>query len=517
MAAAFAICPHCLKNITLESEVFDAYNCPLCEGSLTMELLRMKESMIDMEEANMSFETGKQYFDNTDFREAQIHFKKSLKFNANHYLSFYYAGICDIYENEKNPEYDRVLNMMRILKYSFLKLDSAQVDMQYKIPFVLAALREVNTLLVAEFQKIDAEFERQNASRTMRHLMMLLAKHVNSFLTLDKEFLLTFNEDVAIATLQFADLAILACIKSTQTRGISETIICVPQDEDFDSANKIFSSLLYFAQNLDPNYSIERHRPDFAKILEYTIEAEVQIDKYNAARGTKDRAVFISVKGQVLNYLKEQCKAAMLYTYNVLFKNLYVKKKCPQRLQMLNQGIHFCYELLYPRISITGLRKVSFSAPKYTFVQEIAPYLDAFLQELYVINKKAAINSIENFYREVFEMTRMYYDTVTKQLSNSMNHLKLFKSKDYFYYSEFLTSIVFTASLALIEQIEFMPGKSKNRMVILKLGKLAAEEFLLLHDYKIIELEKNPIYAEIIKIYNSMMDALDKKSPGYYG
>jgi len=517
MAAAFAICPHCSKNITLESDVFDSYNCPLCDGPLTMELLRMKNSIIDMGEANISFETGKQYFDNSDFREAGIHFKKSLKFNANHYLSFYYAGLCDIYENEGNPEYDKILNLMRILKYSFLKLDSAQVDMQYKIPFILAAVKEVYALLLSEYNVLDTIFEKQNAPRVVRHRMMLLAKHINSFMSLEKDFLLIFHQDVAAAILQLVDLGIRACIKSTQTRAIDEKTISVPLDTDFDSASKIYNSLLYFANGLDSKYSIEQYRPDFLELGEFNLDVIEQIDKYNKARGSKDRAAFISVKGQILDYLKEQCKTAILYTYSMLFQNLYVKKGDAVRIEFLIQGIAFCYEILYPRISVNN-KRVLFETPEYSVVQDVAPYLDAFLSELSDTSIKKATGSIDEFFSEINDMTGMYFETVFKVYSNKVNYLKMSKGNDFYYYSEFLVNIVFASCLALKDSIEFVPfNKSKHRMSLLKVGKQAAEEFLLLHDYKFVELEKNQIYAELIRIYNETMNALERKSIDYYG
>jgi len=517
MAAAFAICPHCNKNITLQSDVFDSAACSLCAGPLTMELLKIKNSIIDMEEANLSFEAGKQYFDNADFSESLRHFKKSLEYNANHYLSFYYAGLCDIYENERAENYDKILNLMRVLKYSILKLDSAQVDMQYKIPFILAAVREIYVFLFAEYTKLDTEFEKQNAPRAVRHRMMLLAKHINSFIALDKELLLVFNPEVVTTIVQLVNLGIGACIKSTQSRAVNDVTVSVPPDEDFDAASKIYGNLLYFAQSLDPNYSIESHKPDFITLGLYNRDALSQIDKYKSALGSKDRATFLSVKGDVLNYLKDHCRTALLYTYNVLYKNIYINKGDALRIDLLTQGVAFCIELLVPRISLNAYKRVVFESVGFSDLQQITPYLDAFLCELFDTNKKLATAKIEEFFLNLSEMAKMYFDQVYKTHSKSVNKMKLFKGKEFHYYIEFLINIVFATSLGLKESIEFMPNKSKGRLSLLKIGKRAADELLLLHDYKIGELEKQPVFSEVLEIYNSILIALDKKSANYYG
>ena len=508
MTAIFIVCPHCSKNIMLASDVFDASACPLCAGPLTMELLRIKNSFINVEEANLAFETGKQYFDNINFREALIYFQKSLEFNANHYMSFYYAGLCDIYENEKNEGYDRILNLLRVLKYSILKLESAQVDMQYKIPFILAAVHEIYILLLSEYNKMDVLFDKQNAPRALRHRLLLLAKHINSFIALDKELLLVSNPEVAKIIVRLVDLGIGACIKSTQSRAAGDINLSIPLDEDFDAATKIYRNLLHYVQRLDPEYSIESYRSDFITLGLFNRDALAQIDKYNSARGSKDRAAYLSIKGDVLNYLKEHCKTALLYTYNTLYKNLYIQKNDPLRVDLLTHGILFCYELLNPRIHQNADKRVIFESVTYNELQQFTPYLDAFLYELYESNKKLAINELEKFYGELVKMTYMYFDLVTNRYTKPIKYIKHHKDKDICYYADFLINIILVCSLALKDMIELSSFKSKNRIALLKVGKRACEEFLLLHDYQIAELGKNPVYAVLINIYDEILNAL---------
>jgi len=359
-------------------------------------------------------------------------------------------------------------------------------------------------------------FEKQHAPRTIRHKMLLLAKHINSFIALDKELLLVFNPDSAKAIVSLVNLGIGACIKATQARAVNDVTISVPLDEDFDTATKIYGNLLYYAQSLDPNYSIESHRPDFITLGLYNRDALSQIDKYNTGRGSKDRAAFISIKGEILNHLKEHCKTALSYTYNILYKNLYTKKGDPLRIDLLTHGISFCLELLVPRIHQNAYKRVIFESMPYQELQQIAPYLDAFLFELAETNKKLAIITLEDFYTDLTEMTQMYFTIVSKTHTKSINRLKTFKGKEFHYYIDFLVNVIFASSMGLLDVIEFKPQKSKNRLALLKMGKRASEEFLLLNDYKIDELEKDPLYSSVILIYNQILNALDKKTSTYF-
>jgi len=511
MSTLFAICPHCAKNIILPSDVFDSADCPLCSGPLTMELLRMKNSIIDMQEANIAFETGKQHFDNINFGEAGVAFKKALEFNQNHYLSFYYAGLCDIYENEANPEYDKPLNLMRLLKLSLMRLDSAQVDVKYKISFVLAAAHEVFIMLQKEFYSIAEALDSQKGPRNLRHALILMAKHVNSFLGLDKELLLVFDPSIAESVLGLVNLAIAACVKSTMSYPVSDVSISVPNDEDFDATQKIYGNLLYFAQSVKPDFSIESHRPDFSGTQMFNSDTRSVLDTYYNNLDKRERSAFLAVKGEVLRHIKRQCKTGVLLAYHTLYKNLYIKMEDPIRKALLTQAAEFSFEVLYPRIHLNPVGRPVIECATFEKQSAFTPYLDAFLHELYDENKKTTVKLLDDFYKQVSDMTHLYFNNVKKSMAKTLGGAT--KGKEFEYHVQFFGHVVNACSIALQENIEFVAYLKKSKWVIqlLKLGKLAAEEFLLLYNYNLDELEKTATGSQLIYVYNRILSALDTK------
>ncbi|MCL2062156.1 MAG: hypothetical protein FWH03_06010 [Firmicutes bacterium] len=502
MAGVYAVCPHCGKNIMLASEHFDSVKCPLCEGQLTVELLRIKNSFIDSVEANYSFETGKQYFDNTNYREAMIHFQKSLEYNANHYLSFYYAGLCEVYDNENNEEYDTPLQIMRLLKYSLFKLENAQVDMQYKIPFVRAAISEISVMMLAQYNKLCENFYEDHLTPHIRAKLTLIGKYVGLFVTIDKQLMLVFDKEIADGVISLIEVGIDACIKASS--GFSmELMLQIPTQQDYEAASKIAQGLLEFAQTLDPKYSLERHRPDFSDNVAYNKDTLTHIKNYYESLDKKHRSQYLTVPSELLQQLIAHCHSAATFTFNTLFKNIYIKKNDPLRQELLLQGLTFCLEMLMPRVHIDGYKRVMFSSKNRNIKrEEILEIFIEFAAELVATGRKALDSALNQFYLRVNMMTGLYFDIVSKNYEKSINRIKADrKSKEFIYYNDFVVNVIFACALALMETIELRSAK-KPRIGILKTGKLAVEEFLLLHDYKVFELEKIPPYAEILRIYN---------------
>jgi len=504
-----AICPHCAKNIQLASDSFEDAECPFCEGNFSAELLRMKNAFINVEEANKIYDIGKQSFTNGDFREAITHYKKALELNQNHYLSFYYSGLCEIYENANNPGNDKVMQLLRLLKYSLVKLDSAQPDINTKKQFALAIIHEIHMMVKVEFENVFMHFSESNGIKPVRYRLIQLAKYVASFVSIGKDMLVTFDPEIANEVLQLTNMAIFAIIKSTMSVAPSDAVVNAPTDEEYDVAKKIYDSLEAFILTLDPSYTIENHKPDFSALVQFNKETVLHIKKYYDAIGPKNRKRYLSIKGEFLKQLTVHCDVAAQYTFFMLHRNLYYNSSDPLRKEMLVQAINFCFELLYPRIEENSASIASFSAVPHRTQLSVAPYLEVFLAELDEKAKKLTQSSMEDFWAKAYAMTNFHYENMSKMFAPKIDSKKLAADKELQRYSKFLCNIIIAASMGLSSTIEYPQDKNKDRIALLKVGEKAANEFFMLHNYQFAEMRKYPPYAEVVMLYNEIESELE--------
>lgn len=503
--SVLAVCPHCNKNIELSSEAFEPCNCPICAGNLTPEFIKIKDGFVDLEESGIAYETGKQYFDNTDFRTAKEHFSKAIKLNPNHYLSFYYAGLCDIYENDSNPEYDIPLNLMKLLKYSLIKLDNSQHSMDFRVPFVRSIYKEICSMLVAEFNKNAIALD-EKESRSLRHKLVLMSKHVGAFTIFDKEYMLLFDPEASLLLLNIIDVGVASVVKSVAARIVDGKQVVAVSDDDYQSAEKIFDSLVNFARGIDPAYSLDPHRPEFESVILHNKSIMHSLQQYNYSLGKKNKKACLSLTGEILNSVLKSCLSGVKFSYDMLFKSLYVKKNDPVRTNILLQGLELCLEILKPRIHFDGYRKLHYNAKGIKKIQNISNYMMTFLDELMTTNKKkTALHLMNEFYALVSKGAKLYYSNVVKTYSVQVNRIKSGKGKEFLYYSAFLYNVMCSSALCLEELIYIEKYKCKDKKAILKIGKQASEELLLLFDYNYEMLERDQNFSDTIKIYNSIL------------
>jgi hypothetical protein len=460
-----------------------------------------------MEQSNASFEEGKRYFDNNDFSEAERHFKISLENNANHYLSFYYAGLSEIYKNEENDAFDKPLSLMRILKHSLIKVSNSLVDMKYRIPFARAAIGEIRIMMKAEFDKLNEQLGDIRILSPVRQRLLMMAKYIQSFTVIDKEAMLTFDEEMKISLVALVELGLSACVNSSVGYVIDEQFFAGAADNELDAANKIFAGLMYFLNALEDKYQISKLRPDFSFLTEFIKETETYIRDYNDALGKKNRQRYLSVPGDTTTQFVRRCRLSAEYAHYSLYKTLCSRKGDPLRGEILSHGIKACMEVIVPRIYIDVNKRVVFRSNSRKQNSEVIGQLIQFVDELSGISKKNSTDRMNEFYNDLLVMTEMYFDIVTKSFGRTINKMKARKGREFQFYVDFLLNVVNASALALTSTISLKIAK-KIRIQILKIGKKAAEEFLLLHDYQIIALEKNPLCADLIKIYGAVDDEI---------
>lgn len=503
----YAICPFCSKSIFVEENLSGGYSCPQCGQALGLPYLQEHDLIIDVAAADEQYKLAQQYFANTDFLAAGEHFVRVLKYNRNNYLADYYARLCDIYENEGKAEYNLPEKIIEAIISSIEKLMLSQVSIAARIEFINSVLSQAYILLSSHFNNIFEQYEKREMWDMLRDKSLNIASCVQSLINIDKEKLMVFDSSVSKSLISIADLAICACQKVVQPHLGEGDKLILPTDYEYEKAKKLYSVFFYYATSLDPNYSFSSYKPDYTGNLLYNENVLTQLSRYNTANKQNNKK-FLSDPNAGLDKVRESCQVAIKYSYYTCFKGLSVPKNDPSRQALIGESIGFCIETLMPRISIAEEKKVSIDVKKFGSACDTAFYLSEFLSDCADGNKRAAAEYMNRFYKRLLEMTKLYFSVVYNSYNKFVNKLKESQNREFRYYRNFLYQVVCCCALALKECIAFDQHNLGDRIKLLKLGKQVTEEFLLLSDYKIDELEQSAKYSDILDVFNAFDSSL---------
>lgn len=500
----FAICPFCKKSIYVEENLSGGYSCPLCGIALGLPYLMENNLIVNMPEAREEYNLAQEYFQNTDFREANKHFQQVIFLNKNDYLAEYYKNLCDIYENELKDDFNLPQSITNSFKISIEKLSFSQVKIADKMNFLSTSLTQLHILLSNHFNKICEKFEKTELWDELRESSLNIAVNLNELILIDKELLMTYDVNISKALINISDLAICGCQKIVQPH-LQNKHLNLPTDYEYNKAKTLYNNFYYYAISLDPNYNFNNYKPDYNTNLLYNENVISELNKYNIENKNNEKK-YLSTIGTQLDTVVNECKMAIKYSYNTCFKGLYLQKNEQSRIALINESIAFCFETIKPRISIANEKKVDILVMKVSALEELTKYLNAFLFDFSEYSKHLTNDYLNKFYDEILEMVKLYFSIVYNSYNKFVNKLKELQNNEFRYYKNFLYQIVCCSSLALKEVVEYDQHKLNDRIKLLKLGKQVAEEFLLLTDYKIEELEQSNKYSDILHIFNALDD-----------
>lgn len=72
--------------------------------------------------------------------------------------------------------------------------------------------------------------------------------------------------------------------------------------------------------------------------------------------------------------------------------------------------------------------------------------------------------------------------------------------------------MIYACALALTDTLSFVSHPIGERLKTLKLGKQITDEFLLLNDYKVEELEQSAKYSDVLDIFNAFDRSIEELS-----
>ncbi len=501
MNSCYVICPFCAKTVYIEENLSGGYSCPHCSQALGFKFLQENDYIIDIKSADEEYVLGEQYFLNTDFRAAGEHFAKVLKYNRNNYLAEYYTRLCAIYENENRPDYNVPAAIVEAVSSSIQKLDLSQVNVKTKIDFIYAMLNQVYIILSSHFNKIYDDYEKTEKWSELREKALNIATTVKGITLIHKEMLMAFDANIAKSLVSIVDLSICACQKVVVPH-LNDDKLDLPTDEQCDEAKRLYSAFYYFATSLDKSYVFSSYKPDYTANLLFNESVSSEISRYDEANKHNKRKFLSEVKG--IESLRKSCLIAIEFSYYSCFKSLQASKSDNARNALMSEAIRFSLETLLPRVSIGEDKKVRISVRRFSKAREICKYLNDFLSDYSEINRRIVAEYMNRFYKQVYEMIKLYFSLVYNSYNKFVNKLKAAQNKEFDYYRGFLYQVASSCALALTDCVSFSQHSLGDRVKLLRLGKQVTEEFLLLSDYKLDELERSTHYSDILDIFNAL-------------
>lgn len=485
--------------------------CNVCGQELTEESLISGDLIVDAQSADAEYRLAQEYFANSDFREAGNRFKKVLTYHKNHYLAEYFSALCDVYENEEKTDFNVGGQIFSGILKSIEKLGLCQVNINGRIEFLTVIFSQSHIILSSYFNRIYDKYEKTEMWDILRDKCVDIAVAAKDLFVLDKELLMTFDKGIAKYLISIADLAICACRKAVAPHLISDKILDLPTDYQYEKVKSCYGVIMYSASEIDSDYGSDEYKPDYTANLLYSKKVADELNKYNVENQSLNKRC-LSTLGELLNSFKKDALTAVKYSYHTCFKSLSNCKTEQARIALINDSVSFCFELLMPRIYIDSDKKINVSVNSYTQAIDIYSYLNDFLRDFHEYNAKIAADCVVKFFERVYETVKTHFNSVVNAYEKSLDKIKDAHDSEYRYYKNFLHNIIYSCSVALKEMMYYDSHPMSERLKVLKLGKQACEEFLMLNDYKVEELAQSVKYSDMLDIYNELDNSIEEFS-----
>lgn len=502
MIRFYAICPFCKKSIFVEESATNEYTCPVCGETLDFKFLQTENYIIDITAADSEYKTAQQYFVNADFKAAEERFLKTLEFNPNHYLACYYVALCEIYENENKEDFDVSKRLSIAITNSVIKLGLSQANLNTGIEFLNAVLSQSQIIMTSYFNRICDNYEKTEKWDILRNKCLDIALAIKDIANIDKEKLMVFDPTIVKYLTDIADIGICSCRKVAVTHLITDKLLDSPTDYQYEKAQSCHSLLLYYISSLDHGYKAAEYKPDYTANLLFNQNTLSKLDNYNE-KNKSLRKKCLSTAGEVFEDFRKHANIAIKYSYQTCFKSFSTSVNDQARIALINDCVSFCFELLIPRFYIDADKKLIVNVNKFSQSKEYSTYLDAFLCDLSEYNAKLTTEYANRFFVRLHEKIKLHFSAVYANYNKIVNKIKESQNAEYRYYKNFLHSMIYSCALALKEVVPYCSHTLTERIKILKLGKQICDEFLLLNDYNVEELEQSVKYSDVLDIYNA--------------
>lgn len=493
--AQYVICPSCGKTVICGDGV-----CPDCGQPLDIKEIKARGLTVDYDTEKREFAAGKDYFVNTEFLSAREHFAKALAANGNSYLSQYFVLLCDIYLNEGAEKYDVMDNAVRAVLVPLELMKRSNVSaIADKLNFVIAVLNEVKIIITNRLRSHDKLFELDITEYRKKELgdLQTLLKLFKT----DGETLMTYAPQVQTALGGIADYAVAVCHKAVQTIAVGEELYG-PTEYEYNRFASLNGDYCYYAAQYIPDYDVKKYTPDFTQcdlLNDKVMSRFIKFDAKNKPFAKKQ------IIGDIVEYddILEECGKALDFTYRNCFRSL-CDKNYAKRGALLKDGLQLLYRMLTPRVVVSDDKKTEIRMGKFADVSEKCGLLSVFLTDESAFDTYAR-DSLKAYYEKLCDIMETHFTGEFDKYTKNVNKLKETRGEDFKRYETLLFEAAKATACALVEYVTFAAYKDKNRMKLVNYCKQAAEEFLMLHDYRVDEIDQSNVYRPILDIYNAVM------------
>jgi hypothetical protein len=428
----------------------------------------------------------------------------ALKYNPYNYLANYYSGLCEIYDGGENGGFAAPKGLVKVLKTSIEKMEFFTSDSKYRAAFLNAALAEIRIIFLGCFNKLSSGFGAPPIppdSAFSGGFYFLSAIH--ELFSVGRERLFATERGVKTALTEIAGWGLSVCRAAGSGYAENSGTVTAVSDADFKKLQRYYASLSSFAVALEPEFDLSGYAPDLSQTAQLNKGVLLLTDKYYSVNADNARGC-LSTAGAFLDSLLKQCDAAVRLTYFNCVRNLAIEITDDSRAALINQGIAILFELITPRVFADSKNNLRLAVYSPEGLRSLTFYADAFYEALPSAGKKQAEGLSEDFFASVFKTVEFHFSKAVKTYGKSLNRLKRKQSEDFAYYNRLLFGLCCACGAAVKSAIKFTAHKSKNRFNLLKQCKTVCEEFLLVNDYNVEEIERAGEYADLLKIYGEL-------------
>ncbi len=498
-----AICPHCSKTIVVER--VPKVSCSDCGSTFNFVELQKNKLIIDARTEAAELSNAKSFFLNGDFVNARNHFQKALDANKNSYSAQYFVSLCGIYINETKPDFDVIGHIVEMIRNAALTLSRTTVAVSDKHKFIVAMLAETKIIIMRRLNARSDLFN-NNIDEYRKATIEDLKQLLNLF-KLDGELIMSFSPEVAKALAELADYSVKICYKAVQTVLVGEDLHA-PDDSEYKQLTSLCNDFCFFAHSFDSSFDSKEYSPDFTQ--NYNLNDKIlsrlkTFDIMNKA-STKKKNTITNID-EYESILKE-CDKALRFTYLNCYKSM-CSRQVRQHAKLFFNGFEMLYRLLLPRVVAVDKKRVEIRVPKFVDIVDYCDMLTRFLVDSYEIDANIGI-SLHEYYEKLLEIVTTYFVPEFDRLDKSINKIKEIKNDEYYAYQKLLFDCACCCAPALNKYVDFSAETDKTRLKLVKICKRVTDDFLLLSEFRIDELEQSNFYRPILQISTAVTDEIEE-------
>lgn len=491
------ICPSCGR--TVKAERTAKLTCSECGNTFGFAELQKKRLIIDTRAEMKEMAVARDYFMNAEFSGALKHFRAALEHNKNSYSAQYLASLCEIYLKEGNDDFDEMTAIVEMIRSSLTVMAKNDAPAADKLAFIKAMLNEIKILINKRISRDDL-FEAD--IDTFRTLTANDLSKLTDLFKIDREIIMLYSPDVAAALYEIAENAVKACYRAVQTVIVGEEII-TPSDETYKHLSSLCNEYCFIAHSLDEKFDAKNYSPDFTQcnmLNDKVLSRFAKFDENNKQFAKRHLIGDIEEYNSILS----ECKLALKFTTLSCYRSM-CSRQVDRHANLFYNGLELVYRLLLPRVVMNDEKKIEIYTGNFVDVVELCETLTKFVVDSYELSEEVG-QSLHTFYERLYEIIDMHLAPVFDKLSKSLNKIKETKNDEFYITQKLLYDGACCCVPALAKYVDFSDGRDKMRERIVKICKLATEDFLLLSGFKIDELEQSNFYRPILQISSALLD-----------